>query len=147
MHRDNGVYISSKANWTKSQSNCKDPSSKENHATDVCEQNKYTTTETGMWTNIFRVEMLSHVDHGNIFCNNKRIYLFILQSLHLLYKYAMRKLFVLYSSSIRIPFWASSIREILFYVFCSPVREVQYASAQNQCGKELIRMQNRTISM
>ena len=50
----------------------------ENHATDMCELHKDTTTETGMWTNIFRVEISSHVDHGNTFYNNIRIYLFIL---------------------------------------------------------------------
>ena len=37
----------------------------ENHATDLCELSKDTTTETGMWTNIFRVEISAHVDHGN----------------------------------------------------------------------------------
>jgi hypothetical protein len=60
-----GVSISSTTNWNKSQSNCKDPNSKENHATDVCELNKDTTTETGKWTNIFRVEISAHVIHGN----------------------------------------------------------------------------------
>jgi hypothetical protein len=51
----------------------------ENHATDLCELSEDTTTEIGMWTNIFRVETSTHVDHGNTFCNNKQIYLFILQ--------------------------------------------------------------------
>ena len=73
MYSDNEVSISSKANWIKSQSNCKDPNYMEHSATDLCEVNKDITTETGMWTNIFRVEILAHVDHGNIFCNNKRI--------------------------------------------------------------------------
>jgi hypothetical protein len=31
----------------------------------VCELSKDTTTETGMWTNIFRVEISAHVDYGN----------------------------------------------------------------------------------
>ena len=65
---------SSTTNWTKSQSNCKDPLSTENNATDICRLNE-NTTDTGMWTNIFRVEILSHVDHGNTFYNNKGIYL------------------------------------------------------------------------
>ena len=66
LNSDNEVSISSTTNWNKSQSNCKDLLySKENHATDVCELNKDTTTETGMWTNIFRVEISAHVDHGN----------------------------------------------------------------------------------
>ena len=56
---------SSTTNWTKSQSICKTPTSMENHATGVCELTKDTTTETGMWTNIFRVEISAHVDHGN----------------------------------------------------------------------------------
>ena len=32
----------------------------------MCELNK-DIAETGMWTNIFRVEITSHVDHGNTF--------------------------------------------------------------------------------
>ena len=75
---DNGASISLTTNWTKSQSNCKDPLSTVNNATDICELNEDTTKE-GRWTNIFRVEISSHVDHGNTFYNNIRIYLFILQ--------------------------------------------------------------------
>jgi len=74
LYSDNEVSINSTTNWTKSQSNCKDPYSTEKHATDICELNK-DTTETGMWTNIFRVEISAHVDHGNIFYSNKQIYL------------------------------------------------------------------------
>jgi len=70
--------INSTTNWNKSRSNCKDPHSTVNSATDMCELNE-DTTKTGMWTNIFRVEISSHVDHGNTFYNNIRIYLFILQ--------------------------------------------------------------------
>jgi hypothetical protein len=65
LHSDSGVSISSTTNWNKSQSNCKTQNYMENHATDMCKLNKDTTTETGMWTNIFRVEISSHVDHGN----------------------------------------------------------------------------------
>jgi len=65
-------FHSSTTNWTKSQSNCKDRFSKENHATDICELNK-DITGTGMWTNIFRVEISAHVDKGNTFHNNKQI--------------------------------------------------------------------------
>ena len=54
----------STTNWNKSQSNCKDPYSRVNHTTDMCELNK-DTTNTAMWTNIFRVEISAHVDHGN----------------------------------------------------------------------------------
>ena len=54
----------STTNWNKSQSNCKDPYSRVNHTTDMCELNE-DTTKTGMWTNIFRVEISAHVDHGN----------------------------------------------------------------------------------
>jgi hypothetical protein len=75
---DNGASISLTTNWKKSQSNCKDPLSTVNNATDICELNE-DTTKTGRWTNIFRVEISSHVDHGNTFYNNIRIYLFILQ--------------------------------------------------------------------
>jgi len=78
FHSDNGVSISSTTNWNKSQSNCKALNSKENHAADICEAKK-DTVKTGMWTNIFRVEISAHVDHGNTFYDNKRIYLFILQ--------------------------------------------------------------------
>lgn len=62
-------------NWTESLLNCKDPNFKEYNATDVCEPNK-DTTDTGMWTNIFRVEISAQVDHGNLICFNKQIYLF-----------------------------------------------------------------------
>jgi hypothetical protein len=62
-------------NWTESLLNCKDPDFKEYNATDTCELNKH-TNETGMWTNIFRVEISVHVDHGIIFCFNTRIHLF-----------------------------------------------------------------------
>ena len=72
---------SSSTNWTRSQSNCKTPTSMDNHATDICELNKGTTTETGMWTNIFRVEISAHVDHGNTFYDNKQIYLFSLMGI------------------------------------------------------------------
>jgi hypothetical protein len=48
----------------------------------MCEPNK-DTVKAWIWTNIFRVEISAHVDYGNTFYNNKRIYLFILQSLHL----------------------------------------------------------------
>jgi len=89
---DNGLSINSTTNWNKSQSNCKDPLSKENNATDMCKLNEE-TTEIGMWTNIFRVEISAHVDHGNTFYNKTRRYLFILQSLHLLYKYTIRIFF------------------------------------------------------
>ena len=54
----------STTNWNKSQSNCKDQYSRVNHTTDMCELNE-DTTKTGMWTNIFRVEISAHVDHGN----------------------------------------------------------------------------------
>jgi hypothetical protein len=67
---DKEASTSSTTNWTKSQSNCKTLSSKENNATDICELSKDSTTETGMWTNIFRVEISAHVDRGNILCNN-----------------------------------------------------------------------------
>jgi hypothetical protein len=63
----------STTNWTASQSNCKAINSKENHATDICDPNK-DTVKTGMWTNIFRVEISAHVDYGNTFYNNKRKY-------------------------------------------------------------------------
>jgi hypothetical protein len=75
---DNRAFINSTTNWNKSQSNCKDALSTVNSATDICKLNE-DTSKTGMWTNIFRVEISSHVDHGNTFCNNIRIYLFILQ--------------------------------------------------------------------
>ena len=71
---------SSSTNWTKIQSNCKTPTYMENHATDICKLNKE-TTETGMWTNTFRVEISAHVDHGNTFYDNKQIYLFSLMGI------------------------------------------------------------------
>jgi hypothetical protein len=80
---NNEVSINSTTNWNKSQSNCKTSNSKENNATDICELNRDATVKTGIWTNIFRVEISSHVDHGNTLYNNIRIYLFILQSLNL----------------------------------------------------------------
>ena len=70
MYSDNEVSISSKANWIKSQSNCKDPNYMEHSATDLCEVNKDITTETGMWTNTFRVDISSHIDQSNVFYNN-----------------------------------------------------------------------------
>jgi hypothetical protein len=78
LSSDNGASISSTTNWTKSRSNCKDPHSTVNNATDMCELNK-ANVKTGRWTNIFRVEISSHVDNGNTLYNNIRIYLFILQ--------------------------------------------------------------------
>jgi len=83
FHSDNEVSISSTTNWNKSQSNCKNQHSKENNATDMCKLNK-DTTETGMWTNIFRVEISSHVDHGNTFYNN--IYPAIITFTYILYE-------------------------------------------------------------
>jgi hypothetical protein len=74
LYSDNEVSINSTTNWNKSQSNCKDPLSKENNATDMFKLNKDTTVKTGIWTNIFRVEISSYVDQGNVFYNNKRIY-------------------------------------------------------------------------
>ena len=78
LSSDNGASISSTTNWTKSRSNCKDPDSTVNNATDMCELNKE-NVNTGRWTNIFRVEISSHVNPGNTYHNNMRIYLFILQ--------------------------------------------------------------------
>ena len=78
LSSDNGASHSLTANWNKSQSNCKNPLSTLNNATDICELNE-DTTKTGRWTNIFRVEISSHVYHGNTFYNNIRIYFFILQ--------------------------------------------------------------------
>ena len=73
MPNDNDASISSTTNWNKSQSNCKDTNSKENNANDMCKLNE-DTTKTGMWTNIFRVEISAH---GNTFYNtsSKQIYL------------------------------------------------------------------------
>ena len=102
LPHDNELSINSTTNWNTSQSNCKHKLSKENNATDMCKLNE-DTTEIGMWTNIFRVEISAHVDHGNIFCN-KKLYLFILQSLHLLCKYTIQIFILLYSSSMRITF-------------------------------------------
>jgi hypothetical protein len=78
LSRDNKASISSTTNWNKSRSNCKDPLSTVNNATDMCVLNK-DNVKTGRWTNIFRVEISSHVDPGNTFHNDMRIYLFILQ--------------------------------------------------------------------
>ena len=81
----NNIYFcvtglsNSTKNWTASQSNCKAINSTENHATDICEPNK-DTVKTGMWTNIFRVEISAEIDYGNTFYNNKRIYLFTLRN-------------------------------------------------------------------
>ena len=69
-YHDKEASISSTTNWNKSQSNCKTPNSKIYDAVDLCELTKDTTTETGMWTNIFRVVISAHVVHGNTFCNN-----------------------------------------------------------------------------
>jgi hypothetical protein len=74
FHSDNGVSINSATNWNKSQSNCKTSNSKENNATDICELNTDTTVKTGIWTNIFRVEISSHIDQSNVFYNNIFIY-------------------------------------------------------------------------
>ena len=79
LSSDNGASHSLTANWNKSQSNCKNPLSTLNNATDICELNKDTTVKTGIWTNIFRVEISSHVNQSNVFYYNIRIYLFILQ--------------------------------------------------------------------
>jgi hypothetical protein len=70
LSSDNGASHSLTANWNKSQSNCKDPLSKENNLTDKCELHQ-DTVKTGIWTNIFRVQISVHVDHGNTFYNNK----------------------------------------------------------------------------
>ena len=80
FHSDNEVSISSTTNWNKSQSNCKDSNSKKNHATDLCELSK----DIGMWTNIYRVEIPSHVYHGNTFYNN--IYPAIITFTYILYE-------------------------------------------------------------
>ena len=77
LSSDNKAAISSTTNWNKSRRNCKDPLSTVNNATDMCELNK-DNVKAGMWTNMFRVEISSHVDHSNTFYNNRRIYLFIL---------------------------------------------------------------------
>jgi len=58
---DNELSINSTTNWNKSQSNCKNQNSKENNATDMCKLNE-DTTETGMWTNIFRVEISAQAE-------------------------------------------------------------------------------------
>ena len=78
LSSDNKASISSTTNWNKSQSNCKNQLSTVNNAADICELNE-DNVNTGIWTNIFRVEISSHVDHGNTFYNNMRIYLFIQQ--------------------------------------------------------------------
>ena len=51
-------------NSTGSQSYCKHQEFIENNTADVCSQNRG-TTDTGVWTNMFRVEILTHVNHGN----------------------------------------------------------------------------------
>ena len=73
LSSDNKASISSTTNWNKSRSNCKDPLSTVNNATDICELNK-DNVKTGMWTNIFRVEISSHIDQSNVFYNNIFIY-------------------------------------------------------------------------
>jgi hypothetical protein len=79
LYSDKEASTNSTTNWNKSQSNCQSLNSKENNATDICELSKDTTTETWIWTNIFRVEISRRINHGNTLYNNKRIYLFILQ--------------------------------------------------------------------
>ena len=54
------------SNWTESQRNCKLSNFQANNTTDMCER-KRGPTETGMWTNIFRVEISSHSDYGNCY--------------------------------------------------------------------------------
>jgi hypothetical protein len=76
----------------------------------ICEPNK-DTVKTGIWTNIFRVEISAHVDYGNTFYYNKRIYLFILQSLHLICKYTIQSIFAFF---VWYTFQAPSITELLF---------------------------------
>jgi hypothetical protein len=61
-------------NWKESLLNCKNKNFKEYNATDMCELNK-DIAEAGMWTNIFRVEISAHADHGNTFFLNTRIHL------------------------------------------------------------------------
>jgi hypothetical protein len=61
------VSSGSKAsNWTESQRNCKLSNFQAKNATDMCER-KRGSTETGMWTNIFRVEISSHSDYGKCY--------------------------------------------------------------------------------
>jgi hypothetical protein len=121
---------SSTTNWTKSQSNCKTPNSKENNATDICKL--YTdTTETGIWTNIFRVEISAQVDHGNTFYNNKQIYLFILKSLHLIYKYTLRIHFCFFRKV-----YISKPRPLRIYFLWSLLSGV--GGTQNQCWRPFL---------
>ena len=82
LYSDKEASTSSTTNLNKSQINCKTLSSKENNAIDICELSKDSTIETGMWTNIFRVEISAHVDHGNILCNNNN------KQINLLRRYA-----------------------------------------------------------
>jgi hypothetical protein len=79
LYSDKETSTSSTTNWNKSQINCKTLSSKENNVTDICELSKDSTTETGMWTNIFRVEISAHVDRGNILCNNNNEQIYLLR--------------------------------------------------------------------
>lgn len=65
-------------NWTGSQSYCKQLEFIENNTTDVCSQNRG-TTDTWVWTNIFRVEILTHVNHGNEIFNEYIYYLTTIQ--------------------------------------------------------------------
>ena len=114
---DNEPFSNSTTNWNKSQINCKTPNSMENHATNMCEPNK-DTVKTGIWTNIFRVEISAHVDYGNTFYYNKRIYLFILQSLHLICKYTRQINFCFF----RLVYISSPVHyRTTFYVLCAPV--------------------------
>ena len=55
---------SKELNWSQSQRNCKDTGFKEINTSDMCAPNR-NTTDTGMWTNIFRVTISDHADHGN----------------------------------------------------------------------------------
>jgi hypothetical protein len=62
-----GVSSRSQAsNWTERQRNCKLSNFQAKNATDMCER-KRGSTETGMWTNIFRVEISSHSDYGKCY--------------------------------------------------------------------------------
>ena len=125
LSSDNKPFSNSTTNWNTSQSNCKTQNSMENHATDMCEPNK-DTVKTGIWTNIFRVEISAHVDYGNKFYNNKRIYVFILQSLHLICKYTRQIIFCFFSSGIHF-----KARPLQNYFLCSLLSGV--GGTQNQC--------------
>jgi hypothetical protein len=65
-------------NWTGSQSYCKHLEFTENNTTDDCSPNRG-RTNTGIWTNMFRVEILTHVNHGNAYFNEYIYYLFAIQ--------------------------------------------------------------------